>query len=112
MLGWIAYKVATYAFIPACTYIGTTIGTHVGLGLVGRIWRVATDKLRGVVNVTLKRSRTYIVHRGEVLEIDPRKRYIILRGELLVEDIGDPNAIPMDVLGPSRKSVDDEWHLV
>lgn len=95
MIGWIIYKTAVYAFIPACTYvisnistsIGTTLGTQLGLNILNRIWRITSDKLRGSTTITLKCSRTYIVHNGEVINIDPSKQYTIIRGKLTVTDL-------------------------
>lgn len=76
---WIACKVASYAFIPACVWVGGNIG----LSVVNRVCCAAVDRLYGTVTITLKRAKIYVIHKGNAIEIDPQKRYIIVRGEVI-----------------------------
>lgn len=103
MLRWCAWRIITYTFIPACTHVGTTIGSYVGMNVIHRVWNTATNSLRGVVNVTLKRNRTYVVCKGEVLEIDPRKKYIIVGGEVKVVDSKTTE---------SGENINNDWEII
>lgn len=86
MLAWLTYQATTYALIPACAWAGAKVGCYLGTGFARRIWDSSVERLRGLITVTLKRSRTYIVVRGEVIEVDPRRKYIIARGEVVELD--------------------------
>lgn len=95
MLGWFVYTVASYSIVPAATYLGATLSAKIGINIAGKIWKCVSDGVRGVVTVTLKKSRMYVVCRGEVIELDPRKKYTIVRGEVHVEENLTINMDPM-----------------
>lgn len=102
---WVATKLASYAVVPVATYVGTTIGTHIGLGLCGRLWRASSDYLWGLCTFTVKRSRTYVVSKGKLIEVDVRKKYVIERGELVIYDGYELGVIKANT--PS--TVTDDW---
>jgi len=91
MLGWIGAKAVSYVAAPMAKWVGvavaSTIGTKIGLGIVGRVWTASVNKLRGVVTHTFARSQVYIVIGGEVIAVQPRKQYLIARGEVREYDI-------------------------
>lgn len=91
MLGWITYKAVSYALIPACTWISATVCSHIGVKVANRVWSTAVNKLRGTSNITVKLSQIYIVYMGNIIEIDPGKKYTISRGEVIVEDLCKPD---------------------
>lgn len=110
MLGWLvgqavvitANLATSYAIVPICgavaTHIGTYVGTYVGTQAVRRIYRAGVDKLRGSVTLTLRRSRIYIINHGTMIDIDPRKKYIIERGHIKVLDGYEPTTMGQTTL--------------
>ncbi len=93
MLAWVGAKAVSYVALPMSKWIGvavaSSIGSKIGLGIVGRLWKTSVDKLRGLVTHTFKRSLIYIVINGDVITVSPRKQYIIVRGEVRELDIDD-----------------------
>jgi hypothetical protein len=83
-MDWITYGVASYAIAPACTWVGATVGVAVGKKIATKVWKAGKDKLNHVVNYTLSITRIYIVNKGVLIEIDPRKKYMISNGEVRV----------------------------
>ena len=83
-MDWVTYGVASYALAPACTWVGATVGVAVGKRIATRVWKAGVNKINNVVNYTLSTSRTYIIDKGKLIEIDPRKKYMISNGEVRV----------------------------
>jgi hypothetical protein len=114
--------VSSYIVLPVCGYVATQVGTYIGGQAIRSIYNTGVNKLRGVVNLTLKRSKIYIIYGGEPIEIDPRRKYIICRGEIkvidgaadiIVSDIDSDlfpaeNDIPMVSMG-GELIIKDDW---
>lgn len=60
----------------------------------------------------------YIVSHGEVIEIDMRKKYIIVRGEILCMDISDEVVELNEILPDTRVTrldkahIESEWEMI
>lgn len=78
--------ISSYALIPVATYGGAAIGAQIGKTLASRAWDAMVNKVRGVVNLNLSVDRIYIILNGEVIELDPRKKYTIVRGEVVSDE--------------------------
>ncbi|SIP85753.1 Hypothetical protein PACV_36 [Pacmanvirus A23] len=95
IVGWISYKVIAYSFMPACAWagaaVGTTVGTHVGKRIANSVITTTKNKISGKTVITIKKSSTYIIVAGEIIEVNPRKKYIIEKGKLSIisDDIYD-----------------------
>ena len=76
-----------YAVVPATT----VVAAQAGQVALRSTLRRAYEAVRGTFAPTLRRDRTYIVDRGVVIEVDPRRRYVVAGGRV-GSSAGDPVA--------------------
>ncbi|QYB17404.1 hypothetical protein PV-S19_0040 [Pacmanvirus S19] len=115
--GWISYKIITYAAIPACSWagvtVGTTVGAHVGKKIANNVMTATKNKISGKITIGVKKSGIYIINNGEIIEVNPRKKYIIEKGKISITsddiyDLADIRPINDNIIKESSYQTEDD----
>ena len=79
---WIASSLHWPALVVPMGYTGEDLPS--GLQFLGRLWSAGINKVRGVMNITVHTDKTYIIHRGRIIIVDPKKTYTVTGDEVRI----------------------------
>jgi hypothetical protein len=79
----IMYHFAAMLVAPACTWMVSAVGSHVGNYIIGRVWKAAKNIYCTSKQITVQTGKIYMVLGGEAVELNPAAIYTFKDGQIV-----------------------------